>query len=194
MGKLAHYCSHSFVQLIVIIVLVFSVNGLLFFQCFIIMRLSCSNWFWFLEAIRTALEKQSGVLLPLQAVFDPSFLKLDQHPLTSQLKQLIGYNWVHISVCHVERRLGNFCSVTCAAFVSSVGLSTHYSPCFGLLLSGSSCPALTHTHTHSHTLETGCVQAYARIDGAFVCSVQSWYFEASLCLLLKSRLSAYDLM
>lgn len=44
----------------------------------------------------------------------------------------------------------------------------------------------THQHTHTHSLETGCFQAYARIDGAFVCSVQSWRFEASLCLLFKA--------
>lgn len=47
----------------------------------------------------------------------------------------------------------------------------------------------THTDTHpshTHSLETGCFQAYARIDGAFVCSVQSWHFEASLCLLFKA--------
>lgn len=29
----------------------------------------------------------------------------------------------------------------------------------------------TETHTNTHTLETGCVQAYAQIDSAFVCSV-----------------------
>ena len=80
----------------------------------------------------------------------------------------------------------NIQSVTRAAVVSSANQSTRYSPCFGLLLSGS--PALTHTHTHTHSLETGFVQAYAPIDGAFVCSVQSWRFEAGLCLLFKSRL------
>lgn len=100
-----------------------------------------------------------------------------------------GLQFVTFSSC-----LRNFHSVTCAAFVSGVDTSTHYSPCFGLLLSGSCCPALTHikhTHTdthpsHTHSLETGCFQAYARIDGAFVCSVQSWRFEASLCFLFKA--------
>lgn len=71
--------------------------------------------------------------------------------------------------------------------MSSTDPSTHYSPCFGLLLSGS--PALTHTHTHS--LETGCVQAYAPIDGAFVCNVQSWRFEASLFFFKKQTRSIW---
>lgn len=43
---------------------------------------------------------------------------------------------------------------------------------FGSLSSSSRFPALT------NSMETGYVEAYARIDGAFVCR---WRFEASLC-------------
>lgn len=71
-----------------------------------------------------------------------------------------------------------------AAFMCKIDPNTHYSPCFGFLLSGSFFfSVLKHTHTQTHTLETGCVEAYAQIDSASVCSVQSWCFETSLCLL-----------
>lgn len=74
-----------------------------------------------------------------------------------------GLQFVTFSSC-----LRNFRSVTCAAFVSGVDTSTHYSPCFGLLLSGSCCPTLTHTqthikHTHRHTSITHTLSG----DGLF---------------------------